>query len=115
MLNYMINENIFNQNEFNEFVKKNVLQEGLTKLKNGENSNYYFNWRNILKDSHLTNYVSEQIINFTLDNNLEPDCFYGVPEGMTALGLLTQNKWIEFYHKKIFSQKKFIFPIGRKV
>ena len=55
----------------------------------------------------------EYIIKFTLEKKLEPDCFYGVPEGMNTLATLTQNKWIEMNVKKNPS-KTYRFPLGRK-
>lgn len=63
------------------------------KLKSERMSNWYVNWRTITEDVHLTDVLSDFVIDFTKENQLEPSCFYGVPEGATKLGIITQFKW----------------------
>jgi orotate phosphoribosyltransferase len=38
-------------------------------------------------------FLTDFVIEFTEILNLKPDCFFGVPEGATKLGVLTQFKW----------------------
>ncbi len=86
----------FSQEEFNEFILKNNIigffNEPVT-LKSGRKSNWYVNWRKATDDVFLLERLADYIIEFTEDLGLEPDCFYGVPEGATKTGIITQYKW----------------------
>ncbi len=104
----------FNQKKFNEFI---INQEIIgffkepIKLKSGRLSNWYVNWRNAAGDAYLLDKLTDYVIAFTEDLNLKPDCFYGVPEGATKLGVITQYKWAEKqpdYGAGIYS-----LPMGR--
>ena len=44
----------------------------------------------IAKDVFLLDKLTDFVVSFTKKLSLEPDCFYGVPEGATKLGILTQ-------------------------
>ncbi len=86
----------FDQGEFNRFALENNVVgffEKPIKLKSGRMSNWYVNWRNVAEDVFLLDRLTDYIIAFTEDLGLEPDCFYGVPEGATKTGILTQYKW----------------------
>lgn len=86
----------FNQEEFNKFIEENnvygFFEEPIT-LVSGRKSHFYVNWRDITKDVWLADKLIDYIIAFAQDNQIEADTFYGVPEGATKLGLLTQYKW----------------------
>jgi len=86
----------FNQQKFNQFIIGNnvigFFQQPIT-LKSGRTSYCYVNWRNISNDVFLMDQLTDFVIDFVKDKNLQPDCFYGVPEGATKLGILTQYKW----------------------
>jgi len=86
----------FVQEEFNNFIKENnvygFFKEPIT-LKSGRKSHFYANWRNVVEDSWLTDKLSDFLISFTKFNNLKVDTFYGVPEGATKLGIITQFKY----------------------
>ncbi len=86
----------FNQKEFNNFILENnvigFFQEPIT-LKSGRVSHFYVNWRDVVSDVFLIDKLTDFIISFTKDLCLELNCFYGVPEGATKLGVLTQYKW----------------------
>jgi orotate phosphoribosyltransferase len=86
----------FNQEEFNKFILDNnvigFFKEPV-ELKSGRTSSWYLNWRDIAEDVFLMNQLTDYVIAFTRDYGLEPDCFFGVHEGATKLGLLTQYKW----------------------
>lgn len=63
------------------------------KLKSGRLSYWYVNWRNVAEDVHSIDILSDHVISFVLNLGLKPDCFYGVPEGVTKLGIICQYKW----------------------
>ncbi len=79
-------------------------------LKSKKKSNIYINWRNATNDIELIDKITDIIIDFTLYKGYNPDCFYGVPEGATKLGLITQYKWSKFV--KNFD-KNYLLPMGR--
>lgn len=86
----------FNQQRFNQFILKNnvigFFKEPII-LKSGRPSHWYVNWRNIAEDVFLLDKLTDFVIDFSEDLDLQPDCFYGVPEGATKLGILVQYKW----------------------
>jgi len=85
----------FNQEEFNNFILENnvvgIFQEPIT-LKSGRISYFYVNWRDVVSDVFLIDKLTDFIINFTKDLGLNPDCFYGIPEGATKLATIIQFK-----------------------
>ncbi len=93
------------KNNFYNFIIKNrvigFFDEPIT-LKSGRKSYWYVNWRTVAEDVFLLNSVSDYLLLFVKHLNLKPDCFYGVPEGATKLGIITQYKWA-FKDKKIKS------------
>lgn len=86
----------FNQEEFDQFILDNYVVgffSSPVKLKSGRSSNWYVNWRNVAEDVFLLDKLTDDVISFTKDLGLKPDCFYGVPEGATKMGIITQYKW----------------------
>jgi orotate phosphoribosyltransferase len=81
------------------------------KLKSGRLSYFYVNWRNIASNVFLIDKLTDYIISFAEELNLQLDCFIGVPEGATKLGILTQYKWAK--RQKDFKSKKYILPMAR--
>lgn len=84
---------VFNQDSFNAFILENNVYgffERPITLKSGRTSHFYANWRSVVEDAWLT----EQLVNYVLDfsdaQGISADTFYGVPEGATKLGVLTQ-------------------------
>ncbi|MBU0590953.1 hypothetical protein KKF81_07495 [Candidatus Micrarchaeota archaeon] len=104
----------FNQEEFNKFVLDNnvvgFFKEPI-KLKSGRMSNWYVNWRTPTSDVFLIDKLTEYVLAFTKDNGLQPDCFYGVPEGATKLGVLTQYKWAK--KAENYGNGSHVLPMGR--
>ena len=88
---------MFDQKKFNKFVLENVLtyHENPIKLKSQKFSNYYFNYRKVSNNKSLLDELVNYIIEFTEENKLNSDCFVGVPESATKIGLFTQYKWCE--------------------
>jgi len=88
----------FSQEEFNRFIEENnvygFFEDAIT-LKSGRKSHFYANWRNVVEDVWLTDRLAEFVISFTESIGLRVDTFYGVPEGATKLGLITQFKWAQ--------------------
>ena len=86
----------FDLDAFVRFIEHNnvygFFQEPIT-LKSGRTSHFYVNWRNVVEDVWLTERLVEFVIGFVRDHDIEVDTFYGVPEGATKLGLLTQFTW----------------------
>ncbi|MFH1654287.1 MAG: hypothetical protein ABIE74_09565 [Pseudomonadota bacterium] len=62
-------------------------------LKSGKKSNWYLNWRTVTEDVFLSDKLCDFLLSFIQDSNLIPECFYGVPEGATKLGILSTYKW----------------------
>ena len=89
---------MFNQQEFNKFVEENgvygFFDEPIT-LKSGRLSYFYVNWRNVVEDVFLTDKLADFVLSFAKDNDIEIDTFYGVPEGVTKLGIIAQYKWAQ--------------------
>lgn len=86
----------FNQEEFNKFIEENNVYgffENAITLKSGRKSHFYANWRNVVEDVWLTERLAEFVILYVESISLSVDTFYGVPEGATKLGLITQFKW----------------------
>ena len=85
----------FDQNTYNEFVLENdILQirENPFTLKSGRESHIYANYRSVAQNAVLVDILTDHILRFTEDNQIEPTSFIGVPEGATSLGLITQFK-----------------------
>ncbi|MBY9020419.1 MAG: hypothetical protein KGD67_05130 [Candidatus Lokiarchaeota archaeon] len=91
------------KNNFCNFIIENrvigFFNEPIT-LKSGRKSYWYVNWRTVAEDVYLLNSVSDYLLLYVKHLRLKPDCFYGVPEGATKIGLITQFKWA-FQDKKI--------------
>ena len=104
---------MFNQETFNNFIisqKIITLSEKPFTLKSGQESHLYINWRHITNDVALLEECAHYIIKFCETNNLNPDCFYGVPEGATKIGLLTQYLWAK---KQGCSPGSHLLSLGR--
>ena len=88
----------FNQKLYDQFVLDNKVvgffDEAVT-LKSGRESHWYVNWRTVIEDVCRMDILTDYIIDFTKDLGLEPDCFYGVPEGATKTGIITTYKWVK--------------------
>ncbi len=86
----------FNQEEFNNFILENQVIGFFDKpviLKSGRSSHWYANWRTVVSDTFLTDQLSDYLLNFVADLNLEFDGFFGVPEGASKIALISNFKW----------------------
>lgn len=104
----------FSQQEFNNFILNNQVYgffKNPIKLSSGRTSHFYANWRNVLEDVWLTDKLTDFIIAFINDLDLQPNCFYGVPEGATKIGIITQYKWAK--QAQEFSKKSHSLSMGR--
>ncbi|MHA1146871.1 MAG: orotate phosphoribosyltransferase [Promethearchaeota archaeon] len=105
----------WNKDEFYSFIIENEIIgffEQPLKLKSGRLSYWYVNWRNIAEDVYLLDKLVNFLIAFVLNKNLKPDCFYGVPEGATKLGILSQYKWAK---QNRFEKGAYVLAMGRAV
>ena len=92
----------FEQEKFNQFVLNNGVIgffEEAIKIKSGRMTNWYVNWRNVAEDTFLIDQLSDYVLAFCEELkqsgklSVEPQCFYGVPEGASKLGILCQYKF----------------------
>ena len=100
-------------NFYDFIIKNNVVgffKEPIT-LKSGRKSYWYVNWRTIAEDVYMLDKVSNFLLLFVKHLNLEPNCFYGVPEGATKLGVITQYKWA--FSDKNIQPGKYVLSMGR--
>lgn len=63
-------------------------------LKSGRESLWYVNWRGPSSDVHAINRLADFVLDFAEEKLIHPDCFYGVPEGATKIGVITQFKHV---------------------
>lgn len=110
----LIMGNAFDQNGFNKF----ILSEGIVgifkepkKLVSGRESNWYVNWRRVVEDVYKTDILTSHIIQFVESLGLNPDCFFGVPEGATKAAVLTQDKWAK--SRQDYASGRYVLPMGR--
>ncbi len=108
----MLMENF--KEEFNNFIIDNnvigFFAEPIT-LKSGRSSNWYVNWRTVVEDVFLTDKLADFIIQFIKDSGIKIDTFYGVPEGATKIGIITQYKLAK--QSENFSKNNFTLAMGR--
>lgn len=102
------------QQSFNQFIIDHKVigffDQPIT-LKSGRKSNWYVNWRTLSEDVFLMDRLTDFVIDFTCEKDLHPDCFFGVAEGATKLGILTQFKWAKASEK--FDVGQFSLSMGR--
>ena len=103
-----------NKTNFYKFIIDNnvigIFKEPI-KLKSNRLSPFYINWRNIAEDVFLIDILADFVISFVRYLNLQPDCFYGVPEGATKIGIITQYKWARM--QKNFKLGAYKLSMGR--
>jgi orotate phosphoribosyltransferase len=102
------------QENFNEFIiNQKVIGffDKPIKLASGRLSSWYVNWRNITSDVYLIDKLTDYIISFINYLGLNPKCFYGVPEGATKLGIITQFKWAKL--QKNYNYGNYPLSMGR--
>ncbi|MCP4761698.1 MAG: hypothetical protein GY870_07950, partial [archaeon] len=105
---------MWDKEDFYEFILRNnvigFFKEAI-KIKSGRLSHWYINWRNIAEDVFLLDALTNYVIDFILNLGLKPECFYGVPEGATKLGIITQFKWAKKQHD--YAQYAYTLSMGR--
>jgi len=105
---------LFDQHKFNEFVIENDVVgffEKPIKLKSGRESHWYVNWRTVTESVYYTNKLTDFVLDFVEDEKLQPDCFYGVPEGATKLAVIAQYKFAK--RQKDYGAGRYVLPMGR--
>lgn len=104
----------FSRTSFNGFVLENRVIgffEEPVRLKSGRLSNWYANWRRVSDFVYSLDELSDFVISFTRKVCLDPDCFYGVPEGATKLAVITQFKWAREWKRTRY--EALALPMGR--
>ncbi|MFH1591214.1 MAG: hypothetical protein ABIC95_04775 [archaeon] len=105
----------FNQMDFNAFIEESgvygFFKEPIT-LKSGRKSQFYANWRTVVEDVFLTDALADFVIAFAKSRGIEADTFYGVPDGATKLGIITQYKWAKESAK--YGEGSHVLAMGRK-
>ena len=79
--------------------------------KSGRQGHCYVNWRVALNDAYLLDQVTDSVIAFVEALGLSPRSFYGIPEGATKLGVVTQLKWAK--SRPDFEPGAYPVPMGR--
>ncbi|MHA1802963.1 MAG: orotate phosphoribosyltransferase [Promethearchaeota archaeon] len=105
---------VWKEEKFIEFILDNNVLEFVDTpftLKSGRLSYWYINWRNISEDVFLLEKLTDFILDYVDDFNLDPDTFYGVPEGATKLGIITQYKWAKCHDR--LKKGDFVLSMGR--
>lgn len=98
---------------YNFILKQRIIgffQEPI-KLKSGRYSSWYVNWRTVAEDVQSIDTLSDFVIAFVRSLGLKPDCYYGVPEGATKLGLVCQYKWAK--SQPNYKKTDYILSMGR--
>jgi len=105
---------MWDREKFYDFIIKNNIigffKEPL-KLKSGRISCWYVNWRNVAENVFLLDELTNFLISYVEDIGLKPDLFYGVPEGATKLGIITQFKWAK--KQEDYSRAQYTLSMGR--
>ncbi|MCB0416891.1 MAG: hypothetical protein H6617_11280 [Bdellovibrionaceae bacterium] len=99
---------------FEEFILEEKVAgffEKAIQLKSGRRSHWYVNWRSVTNDVFLLDRLCDFILDFVESQKLAVDCFYGVPEGATKTGLLSQYKWAK--RQSNFSKGSHVLAMGR--
>ncbi|MFT4303162.1 MAG: orotate phosphoribosyltransferase [Candidatus Woesearchaeota archaeon] len=104
----------FDKDSFNQFIIKNNVY-GFFKtpitLSSGRKSHFYANWRSVVYDVFLAEKLAEYVVRFTKSHNIYVDTFYGVPEGATKIGILSQLYYAK--SSKNFSIGSHVLAMGR--
>lgn len=102
---------VFNQEKFNEFlIQEKVIgffEQPIT-LNSGRLSYWYANCRNLLDYAGVTDKLVDFTQSFSNEKNLNPDYFYGVPEGATKFALILNYK-----RAHLLKSKNYPLVIGR--
>lgn len=106
----------WSKEKFMQFVLKNhvigFFKEPIT-LKSGRLSYWYVNWRNVAEDVFLIDQLSDYLLSYVEFKELSINCFYGVPEGATKLGVITQFKWAK--KQREYKKNKYVLSMGRAI
>lgn len=106
--------NHFDQDQFYQFIIDNEVihfGEWPVVLNCGIKSHLYINWRTITSDVFLLDQLTDYVLAFASDLQLNPDCFYGVPEGATKVGLFSQQKLAQ--QSPTYAKGSHVLPMGR--
>lgn len=106
----------FSSIDFDNFIIENDVIGFLDKpikLKSGQESSWYVNWRTCTSDVYLMDQVSNYLLAFIKQKQLAPDSIIGVPEGATKLGVISQYKWAQ--QQPNYGKHNYKLPMIRKI
>jgi orotate phosphoribosyltransferase len=104
----------FQRDEFIKFVVDNHVVgffDHPVKLRSGRESHWYANWRTLAGDVFLVDRLSDFLIDFLEENRVHHDIIYGVPDGATKIGLITQYKWAS--RQSNYKRRSHVLLMGR--
>lgn len=104
----------YNPTSFNDFIiDRRIMSVSPTpfRLKSGKESHLYINWRQASNDVFSLDCLADFILAFVREKGLAPDCFFGVPEGATKLGILSTYKLAKA--SSSLSYDSHCLPMGR--
>ncbi len=104
----------FDQDQFYQFIIDNEVihfGEWPVVMNSGVESHLYVNWRTITNDVFLLDQLTDYVLAFASDLQLNPDCFYGVPEGATKVGLFSQYKMAQ--QSSTYGKGSHVLAMGR--
>ncbi len=84
----------FDSIKFSQFILDNDVYGFFEKpitLKSGRKSHYYANWRKVVSDVWATEKLAEFIFDYALSQWIDPDTYYGVPDGATPVAMEVQR------------------------
>ncbi len=102
----------FDKRAFEEWIiESGAFRIGEYTLKSGRRAFHYVNCRVLTDTAQSLEKSTSHILDFVADNNLEPDCFYGVPDGMTKTAVIAGYRWAS---ERRSDQEDMVIPTGRK-
>ena len=96
--------------EVARIIKENFLEKGKFKLSNGEESNYYIDFRKVLSAPHYVGTVLDLLLDLISHDEIDPDLVCGVPDGATPWATMIALKT----HKPLIMCRKNKKEYGNK-
>lgn len=75
---------------------------------------FLYRLEEVITDAYSIDRLTDYIIQFSMDNGISPDTFYGVPEGSTLVGAFTQAKWAKM-RPDYGPESGYVIAMGRKI
>ena len=105
---------MFDQKQFNHFIQENQVVKHFDKairLKSGETSHTYINWRQATSDAYISYELTNFILSAMHQYYPEATCIYGVAEGASKLAVISQFLWAQ--QQESFEKDLYPLAMGR--